>query len=72
MTMPFIFDLWSTLLCPEFGIFKVLCKAIRLLELFSLIVNMSRGNLLHDCVGTAIHNCLSSGSLFFATLRWNN
>ena len=50
----------------------MLCKAVHLLELFSLIVNMSRGNLLCDCIGTAIHNCLSSGSLFFATFRWNN
>ena len=23
-------------------------------------------------VCTVIHNCSSSGSLFFATLRWNN
>ena len=48
------------------------CKAVWLLELFSLIVNMSRGNLLHVCLGTAIHNCSSSGSLFFTMLRWNN
>ena len=50
----------------------MLCKAVQLLELFSLIVNMSRGNLLHDSIGTVIHNCSSSGSLFFATLRQNN
>ena len=51
---------------------RLLCKAVQLLKLFSLIVNMSRGNLLCDCLGTAIHNCSSSGSLFFATLRQNN
>ena len=28
--------------------------------------------ILHFIVCTAIHNCLSSGSLFFATLRQNN
>ena len=27
--------------------------------------------ILHFIVCTAIHNCLSSGSLFFTTLRWN-
>ena len=52
--------------------YLMLCKAVQLLRLFSLIANMSRGNLLHDCLGTAIHNCSSSGSLFFATLRQNN
>ena len=51
------------------GLGAVLCKAVWLLVLFSL---MSRGNLLKDCLGTAIHNCSSSGSLFFATLRQNN
>ena len=29
-------------------------------------------NILHFIVCTAIHNCLSSGSLFFASLRQNN
>ena len=47
------------------------------LQIFSLYLNgnMSRGKFtvcmyVYGC--TAIHNCLSSGSLFFATLRWNN
>ena len=51
---------------------QVLCWAVRLLKLFSLIGNMSRGNLLCICICTAIHNCSSSGSLFFATFRQNN
>ena len=50
----------------------LLCKAVQLLELFYFIANVSRGNLPHVWLGTAIHNCSSSGSLFFATLRQNN
>ena len=37
----------SLLLYNLGGIAKLLCKAVWLLVLFSLIVNMSRGNILH-------------------------
>ena len=47
----------------------VLCKAV--LANWS---DMSRGRFYCVCIWecTAIHNCSSSGSLLFATLRWNN
>ena len=37
-----------------------------------ILVVLSRGKYTAFIVCTAIHNCSSSGSLFFASLRWNN
>ena len=51
---------------------RVLCRALCLSELFSLSELCLGVNLLHVCRCTAIHNCSSSGSLFFTTLRWYN
>ena len=45
----------------------LLCKAV-----LSLCVECLGVNLLHVFICTAIHNSLSSGSLFFASLRQNN
>ena len=52
------------------GWVPMLCKAVPYICMECLGVN-----LLHICVyslDTTIHNCSSSGSLFFTTLRWNN
>ena len=47
----------------------VLCMAVWSGGLF---FNLSRVIILCMIVCTVIHNCSSSGSLFFALLRWNN
>ena len=46
----------------------MLCRAVQLLVLFSLLELHLGVNLLYVCGCTVIHNCLSSGSLFLATL----
>ena len=52
----------------------LLCRAVQLFGLFSLYLSILHlgVNLLHVCRCTAIHNCSSSGSLFFTTLRQNS
>ena len=47
----------------------VLCKAVWSNHLIFMCLGVI---ILHMIVCTAIHNCSSSGSLFFASLRWNN
>ena len=47
----------------------VLCRAVWSNQLILMCLGVI---ILHMIVCTAIHNCSSSGSLFFATLRQNN
>ena len=47
----------------------LLCKAVQSNWLISMCLGVI---ILHMIVCTMIHNCLSSGSHFFASLRWNN
>ena len=47
----------------------VLCKAVRSNRLIFMCLEVI---ILHMIVCTVIHNCSSSGSLFFASLRQNN
>ena len=59
--------------CPNIEV--VLCKAMwASMHLASIPLKMSRGSLLQFMhVGAlSLHNCSSSGSLFFVTLRQNN
>ena len=47
----------------------MLCKAVQSIWLILMCLGVI---ILHKIECTAIHNCSSSGSLFFASLRWNN
>ena len=58
---------WIELYSHSKGVHHLLCKAV-----LSICEECLEVSLLHVFICTSIHNCSSSGSLFFASLRQNN
>ena len=62
-------SLLRDIMCAVYQISVLLCKAVQSNQLIFICLGVI---ILHIIVCTVIHNCSSSGSLFFASLRQNN